>query len=71
VNKLSNLHDLVVIKGSWLGVSNKTMHLRNQAQLLYSRLFASSTNTAMDFHWRSEAALGTILSGVSTGFVVG
>jgi hypothetical protein len=66
----SNLHELIGYKkvAGWEYQINNALAI--QAQLLYSKkLFASSTNTAIDFHWRSEAALGTILSGVSTGFV--
>ena len=66
----SNLHEFIGYKkviGWEYQIKNA---LAVQAQVLYSKkLFASSTSTAIDFHWRSEAALGTVLSGASTGFV--
>ncbi|CAM3725613.1 lipid A deacylase LpxR family protein [Flavobacterium chungbukense] len=41
-----------------------------QAHVMYSKkLFPSQHNDFVDLHWQSEANLGTIFTGVSTGFM--
>lgn len=66
----SNLHELIGYKR----VQGWEYQIKNalaiQAQITYSKkLFASSNSSAVDFHWRSEANLGTVLLGASTGFL--
>ena len=66
----SNLHDLIGYKRVQ-GWENQIKNaLAIQAQLAYSKkLFASSNSSLIDFQWRSEANLGTVIVGAATGFV--
>lgn len=66
----TTLHKLVGYK-EVLGWENQIHNaLAVQTHALYSKkLFASWTSDAFDFHWRSEGDIGTVLAGVSTGFV--
>lgn len=66
----TSLHSLVGYKKvlGWENQIHNTVAI--QSHLLYSKkLFNSMISDAIDFHWRSEANLGTVLTGASTGFV--
>lgn len=66
----TSLHNLIGYK-EVLGWENQIHNaLAVQSHILYSKkLFASWKKDAIDFHWRSEANIGTVLTGASTGFV--
>jgi hypothetical protein len=66
----TSLHNLIGYK-EVLGWENQIHNaLAVQTHVLYSKkLFASWNKDAIDFHWRSEANIGTVLTGASTGFV--
>lgn len=66
----TSLHKLVGYK-EVLGWENQIQNsIAIQTHVLYSKkMFASSTSQLIDFHWRSEANIGTVFTGASTGFV--
>jgi len=66
----TSLHNLVGYK-EVLGWENQILNtLAVQTHVFLSKkLFNSKTNNKIDFHWRSEANLGTVLTGASTGFL--
>jgi hypothetical protein len=66
----SSLHDLIGYK-KVVGWENQIKNaLAVQAHLLFSKkLLTKMSSDKLDLHWRSEVNFGTVLTGVSTGFV--